>query len=117
MITSIDLRLGDDDLANRIIAYARGLAPCIDNLPPGTERESVVAILRSAGLDAAERVRGLKSHTAGDWTWTYFSDAEMSSVWTDDDRRVLASICPAAETAGGPVGCFPPPPEQYKELW
>ena len=104
----------DDDLARRVIGYGRNLAPCLDELE-GDDREEVLAVLKGVAGVVAGRVAGLKSKTAGDWSWTFFSDAEMGSVFGVDDRATLARLCGASATGStGPLGSFPDPDTAWR---
>ena len=104
----------DQDLARRVIGYGRNLAPCLDSLE-GDDREEVLAVLKGVAGVVAGRVAGLKGKTVGDWSWTFFSDAEMGSVFGVDDRATLRRLCGVAATqAKGPVGSFPPPDSPWR---
>lgn len=116
-ITKEDLGLTDEDLARRVLAYGRLLAPCLSDLD-GDPREDAIAILKNVASIAAARLPGLKARAVGDWSWTYLTDKEMGSMIGADDRAVLTSLCGTqASTAGGPVGSFPAPPREYRGLW
>ena len=117
MITKYDLGLTDDDLVARVLAYGRVHAPCLDEVG-GQSREDIIAVLRNVAAVAAGRLPGLKKKAVGDWSWEYLSDAEMGSMIGADDRAVLAGACGITATpAGGSLGCFPPPPSEYRGLW
>ena len=103
----------DEDLARRVIGYGRNLAPCLDELE-GDDREEVLAELKGVAGVVAGRVAGLKGKTVGDWSWTFFSDAEMGSVFGADDRATLRRLCGVAENHSGPVGYFPPPDSPWR---
>ena len=104
----------DEDLARRVIGYGRNLAPCLDSLTDDA-RDEALAVLRGVAGVVAGRVAGLKSKTVGDWSWTFFSDAEMGSVFGVDDRATLARLCgPAASADRGPVGSFPEPDAAWR---
>ena len=104
----------DEDLARRVIGYGRNLAPCLDSLE-GDDREEALAVLKGVAGVVAGRVAGLKSKTAGDWSWTFFSDAEMGSVFSADDRASLSRLCGvSAHASRGPVGSFPEPAGEWR---
>ena len=116
-ITKIDLGIDDDDLAARVVAYGRNLAPCLDSLD-GDARTEAVVVLRNVAATAAARLPGLRSRTVGDWSWTYLSDAEMGSMIAFDDRAVLRRLCGGAQADGAkPLGCFPGVPRHLSRLW
>ena len=116
MITAETLGLVDDkDLADRVIAYGRTLAPCLQTLE-GQDLTDTVAVLKNVAKVAAGRLPGLKARAVGDWSWTYLTDAEMGSMIGPDDRAVLSRVC-NLKPVGGPRGSFPAPPREYLRLW
>lgn len=119
MITPTDLG-GDVDLARRVIMYGRSLAPCLHHLQD-EDKADAVAILKGALVSAAAiakvRASAVKSRTAGDWSLSYFSDAELGSAFTLDDRAAMRALCPSANSGTGPVGSFPEPSPIIRNLW
>lgn len=112
---------GDADLASRVIVYARSIAPCLHELVDN-DKSDAIAILKGALSTAAAitkvRASAVKSRTAGDWSLSYFSDTEIGSVFTTDDRLALRGLCPATAAGGaGPVGSFPEPSRATWNLW
>lgn len=98
----------DREAALIVLADARRLAPCLDNLD-GADRETAVAILTRAAKRSSEMASLLKSKTAGDWSMTRFSPSEVGSAFLPDDRVTLQALCGIRPSVGaGPVGCFPP---------
>lgn len=98
----------DTELGLRILAWAEPVAPCLQNLDE-TQTARAVAILRDVAVKAASRPAGVKARTVGDWSQTYFSDAEMQSVFSADDRAALRAMCGASALGRGPRGHFPRP--------
>lgn len=117
-ITKDDLGLTDEDLARRVLAYGRVLAPCLDDLEDAKKADAI-AVLKNVAAIAVARLPGLKKRAVGDWSWEYLTDKEMGPMIGSDDRVVLRSLCsaPGAYAASGPVGCFPAPPPEYHGLW
>lgn len=120
MITPTDLG-GDVEMARRVIVYARSLAPCLDSLPD-EPRQDAIAILKGAlgSAVAITKVRqsAVKTRSTGDWSLSYFSDTELGSVFTGDDRVALASLCGSSNSGGNiPLGSFPEPSRAYRNLW
>ncbi|MGN8762612.1 MULTISPECIES: hypothetical protein [Bacillati] len=114
----MDLAHIHDDLtvARRVLAYAQTIAPCITSLT-GEAQVLALAILRGAAASLAGSDRRIKSRQSGEWSRTYFSDAELGSVFSPDDTRTLAAMCPGSGRGVGPVGSFPPPDGAYRNLW
>ncbi|TDW31019.1 hypothetical protein EDD25_2807 [Cryobacterium psychrophilum] len=105
MIVSTDLTGVDELLAQRIIAVAVSIAPCLDSLPDGSGRSSAVAILRGIAADVADRgSRMVKSQRMGPASVEYTS---TDSWFSADDRSALRSLCGAVAQPGMPVGQFP----------
>ena len=104
----------DEGLGRRVLAYARNLAPCLDSLE-GDDWEDALAVLRSVAKVTAGRVSGLKGKAVGDWSWSFFTDTEMGSVFGPDDRSTLARLCGLTVTVGrGPAGSFPVPDAAWR---
>lgn len=98
----------DADLARRVLAYARTVAPCLQTLE-GDDREDALAILKAVAPRVQSFTAGLKTRRAGDWSWEYFSDAELGGFFGLDDRATLAALCAASTAPRGPLGSFPEP--------
>lgn len=104
----------DRDLGLRILGYARPVAPCLRALD-GEDRETAIAILRPIAGTIERTTVGVKSRTAGDWSWTYLTDSEMGGYFGVDDRAALAALCgTSAMTGRGPIGSFPEPRDYSK---
>lgn len=100
----------DRDLGLRVLAYVRPVAPCLQSLADDHDRETAIAILKQLARTVQAHTAGLKSRAAGDWSWTYMSDAEMGGYLGVDDRAALRALCGTPTGAGGgPVGSFPTP--------
>ena len=113
MITPSDLG-GDVDMARRVIVYARSsLAPCLDALIDNPRQDAIVILkgaLGSAQAITKVRTSAVKTRTSGDWSLGYFSDAELGSVFTGDDRTALRALCGSVSAgSSGPIGSFPEP--------
>ena len=104
----------DQQLGLRILAWAEPVAPCLQNLDEA-QTTRAIAILKEVAVKAASRPAGVKARTVGDWSQTYFSDAEMQSVFSADDRAALRAMCGASVAGRGPRGHFPPP-HSYKHV-
>lgn len=108
---------GDEDLARRVLSYARSIAP-IDQIVDYELRKDAIAILRAAAKAGAERgsmlIANQRIAAAG---VTY---REVSSWFTDDDRNALRTICNSSSsspTGPGPVGHFPKPSRVLGAIW
>lgn len=119
MIGPTDLPSLDEDVARRLIAAARSIAPCLDSLT-GEPRKDAIAILKGVATElpapGTGRVRS-QSRNGTSVTW-----ADFSSAFSADDRSSLRALCStSAASAGAPVGHFPVstvacriwPPEEY----
>lgn len=119
MIGPTDLPDLHEDVARRVIAAARSIAPCLDSLT-GELRLDAIAILKGAAAElpaaGTGRVRS-QSRNGTSVTW-----ADFSSAFSADDRSSLRALCStSAASAGAPVGHFPVstvacriwPPEEY----
>lgn len=122
MIKASDLDGIDPDLAMRIIATARSIAPCLNTLEDGIgdddpkPRSEAIAILKGVATEGAARGSRLISsqqiatarvvYNAGTW-------------WSDDDRGALRALCSAAGgTFGGlPIGSFPKTSRAISDMW
>lgn len=117
MLTAQDLEL-DEALARMVIRYATAVAPCLQSLE-GEALEDAKAILLSIGRSLQDQPRrGVKRQTRGPWTTEYFSDSEISSIISYDDRMALQGLCGIGRSgSGGPVGRFPRPSRSLLSLW
>lgn len=112
MIETGDLPGVPDDLANRVIAAAVAIAPCIDSLPKNVEgdprRVRAIAILKGVAGHAASRLSAnVKSQRVGSAAVDY---GDASSWFSDDDSNALRALCASTGApAGLPVGKFPEP--------
>ena len=103
----------DVDLARRVLAYARPVAPCLQTLE-GEDRESAIAILQSVATRIQTSMPNLRS--VGDWS--FFSDVEMGGYFGIDDRAALDALCgQSTSTDTGPAYSFPPPDESLRRVW
>lgn len=106
MIDATDLTGVDADLALRIIAVARTIAPCLDNLD-GVPKATAIAILKSIAKEARSRgSRNIRRQAVGPASIEYTSS---DSWFSDDDRASLRSLCGTAMSSGDPIGSFPRP--------
>ena len=98
---------GDRDTALIVLAEARRLAPCLDNLD-GDSFDTAKAILRRTVKRSAELASTLKTKTAGDWSGTKFSPAEAGPSFLAEDRAALQALCGvSASRRAGPLGSLP----------
>lgn len=133
MIEASDLVGVPADLANRVIAAAVAIAPCIDSLPrpvvtppeePDGEPVTVtdprwsrmLAILK--GVAGAARGRAsatIRSQRAGSAAVDY---GDSGSWFSADDVSSLLALCSAGSApAGLPVGRFPRPGSGLSRVW
>lgn len=105
MITVSDLAGVENQLALRILAVARTIAP-LDTLEADSARDEAIAILRGVADEARARgSRLVKSQRAGTASVDY-SAAE--SWFSADDRAALRALCGGSSgSSSGPVGQFP----------
>jgi hypothetical protein len=108
VITPEDLG-GDEDLARRVLTYARTIAP-IDDVVDVDLKKDAIAVLRSISGP-----RQVSAERAGGISVSYF---QMASWFSAEDRASLRSICqlPASD-AHMPVGSFPLPSRVLHNLW
>lgn len=105
---------GDRDTALIVLAEARRLAPCLDNLD-GDSFDTAKAILRRTVKRSAELASTLKTKTAGDWSGTKFSPAEAGPAFLAEDRAALQALCGISASRGvGPLGSFPAPTPTFR---
>lgn len=106
----------DESTANRIIAFATSIAPCLDSLADGsTERQRAIDVL----LGVAKEVKGrgsrhIASQGIGPANVRY---VDVKSCFFPDDRAALRALCAASAPTGGPVGHFPAPGRTVSSLW
>lgn len=105
MIVHTDLAGVEEQLARRVLAAARAIAPCIPSLED-EPREDALAIIQGIASDIVARgPRHVKAQGIGPATITYET---VRSSFSDDDRDALRALCPAASPSPGlPVGSFP----------
>ncbi len=112
MIGPNDLGPIDQNLARRIIAVARSIAPGIDSLD-GEAFSDAVAILQGVATEIRVRgPRGVKSQRIAAGAVEYTSS---DSWFSDDDRSALRALCAAASF--GPIGQFPKPSKAVARMW
>lgn len=105
MISADDLQGIDELTALRIIAVARSIAPCLDSLEYGADREQAVAILKGVAQEATGRgSRHIKGQRIGSAAVDYRS---VSDWFSQEDKDALRAICKTSAGGGGPVGLFP----------
>lgn len=97
---------GDENVARRVLALARSIAPCVTKLDPGTEEgKDAIAVLKGviAELPAAGSARVRSQSRNG----TSVSLADIQSAFSADARASLRSLCGCGGRSGQPVGSFP----------
>lgn len=107
MIEPTDVLPNDTDLARRVLAVARSIAPCISSLPDGEERTTAIALLKGIAVEAKARgSRLVANQRIGPAAVEY---TKASSWFSDDDRAALRALCtPSSEDASrAPAGHFP----------
>lgn len=113
MIFADDLAGVDENLARRILAVARFIAPGLDHLD-GEPRNDAIAILLGVAAEAKARgSRLVKAQRVGPASVDY----QAGSWFADDDRNALRALCAAPATTGHPVGSFPKPARVFSRLW
>ena len=103
MITLGDLPSLDPDVARRLIATARSIAPCLDALVDEA-KESALAIL--VGVAAELPATGTSRMRSQSRNGTSVTWGDYSSAFSADARAALRALC-GASAAGAPVGSFP----------
>ena len=117
MITADDIRVSDAALARRVLLYATTVAPCLPTLE-GEAKESALAILGSIAVELTNASgRRVKSRERGEWKIAYFSDAEIASIISADDRAALRWLCGNGSASRGPIGRFPRPRRPLERMW
>ncbi|WGD38478.1 hypothetical protein [Lysinibacter sp. HNR] len=105
MIDAEDIKGADSNDALRVLGYARTIAPCLDSLPPGRDRDTAIAILTAIAREVTGRgSRFIKTQRVGSAGVEYVS---VESVFSPDDRATLRALCSADSSDTGPVGSFP----------
>lgn len=106
-ITPGDLPGVDENVARRVIATARSIAPCLDSLD-GEKKKDAIAVL--LGVVAEVPTAGSRRVRSQSRNGTSVTLLDYTGAFTTEDRAALRALCGAAEavTAGGPVGSFPP---------
>lgn len=102
----------DRETALIVLADARRLAPCLDDLS-GTDYETARAIINRSIRRSGELSSTLKSRTAGDWSQTRFAPGEAGSAILPDDQMTLRALCGIAPSAG-PLCSFPPAAPRFQ---
>ena len=103
----------DVDLARRVLAYARPVAPCLQSLE-GEPREEALSILKAVASRVQTAQHGLKA--VGDWS--FFSDVEMGGYFGVNDQEALRALCGRPPSSGrGPAYSFPEPDEALRRVW
>ncbi len=106
MIRPDDLDGVDEKVARRLIATARSIAPCIDDLTSDDQRfYDALAILH--GVAAELPAPGMGRMRQQSRNGTSISWADYRSAFGEDDRAALRSLCGVATSPGRPVGSFP----------
>ena len=104
MIGPSDLPGLDANVARRLIAVARSIAPCLDTLVDEA-REDAIAILLGVAAELPAPGTGRMKTQSRNGTSVTWSD--YSTAFTADYRSALRALCSTAGTAGAPVGSFP----------
>jgi hypothetical protein len=105
-IAPTDIAGVDQDVARRVIAEARSIAPCLDSLA-GEPRYDAIAIIKGIAVEGAGRgSRLIKSQRMGPGQVEYF---DVASWFSAGDRAALRALCTDGSTdpVGLPVGSFP----------
>ena len=119
-ITPGDLTGVEENVARRVIASARSIAPCLDSLEGEPRRDAIAILLGVAAEVPAAGSRRVRSQSRNGTSVTML---DYDGAFTKDDRDGLRALCPAASggVVGAPVGSFPPstitkciwPPERH----
>ncbi|HWU30198.1 MAG TPA: hypothetical protein VN041_14035 [Microbacterium sp.] len=97
---------GDENTARRILVLARSIAPCIDSLEDEAKKDAIAilkGLLDEVPAAGSRRTRSLSRNG------TSMTFADITTVFDDDARQALQSLCGVTSTAGGgvPAGSFP----------
>ncbi|WP_336642334.1 hypothetical protein [Microbacterium sp. MMO-56] len=116
VMTPEDLAGVEANLARRVIASARTIAPCLDSLVAGSEEKltAIAILLAVAGEVRARGSRQVASQRVGAASVAY---RDVGSAFSDDDRSSLRGLCAASSMPSLPVGSFPPPALSIGRLW
>jgi hypothetical protein len=118
MLTYTDIVGGaiTEELARRVLAVARPIAPCIATLADSSEEKAdAVAILQGIARDGIARgARSIKSQSIATARVEYTVD---SSWFSADDRSALRALCAASTPGNVPVGSFPKPSAAVSRMW
>lgn len=104
------------NLARRVIASARTIAPCLDTLVDESEEKAtaIAILLAVAGEVKLRGSRQVASQRIGSASVNY---RDVGSAFTDDDRDALRGLCAASTPAAAPVGSFPRPAASLDRMW
>lgn len=114
MIAATDLPGVDANLARRIIAVARFIAPCLDSLVDEPRLDAIALLVGVAAEAKARGSRLVKSQRVGPASVDY---STAGSWFSDDDKSALRALCGVSATGGHPIGAFPKPSRAYSRLW
>lgn len=97
----------DYDLGLTILAYARTIAPSLDDLED-TQRQTAIAILRRAASEVP--AGGTRRIRAQSRNGTSVTMDPYDGIFSREDRAALRALCgiPTLATSSRPVGHFPP---------
>jgi hypothetical protein len=93
----------DPDVARRLIATARSIAPCLDSLVDEAKATAIAVLLGVAAEQPTPGAGRMKSQSRNGTSVTW---ADYSSAFSADDRAALRALC-GASAVGAPVGSFP----------
>lgn len=114
VITAEDIG-GDEDLARRVLAVARSIAP-IDSITDIETRKDAIAILRAVAHEGA--ARGSRQVAAQRVGMAFITYSPASGWFTDEDRGALRTLCGISPGASRtPVGHFPQADRTSKQFW
>lgn len=111
----------DESVARRLLATARSITPCLDELD-GEGKATAIAIL--AGVAAELPLPGSRRVRSQSRNGTSVAFDSFTSAWSAEDRAALRGLCGHSHgvaSAGIPAGVFPRPgvverqwPERYE---
>jgi hypothetical protein len=114
-MTPDDLDGIDPDLARRVIAAARSIAPGITSLT-GEDRLSAIAILKAvAKIGMGRADLGVANQRTADSSVGYRDVGTWFSDMDRDGLRVL--VADASASTRGPIGSFPQPSRIMRRLF
>lgn len=115
MIGPTDLTGVDETLARRVLLHARSIAPCLNNLPDGDDRDGAIAVLRGVAAEATARgSRQIKGQRIGSASVDYTG---VDSWFSVDDKAALRSLCSVGTPGPTPIGEFPKPARVISSMW